>query len=606
MKQRDHTMQKELQDASEEELKRLDQLSDAQIDSMEGFDQKEEEYITQGGAQYRKINIFNQGDLKNGMMAQVSVADPKDMDTFLPMDKVMVFNFGGKHYATGSFCGFDFTDLNNGVYLGDKIICPTCGSVYNITNGLIEQGPSMRNISSFPMQTRKKKVNMIVPDHIPAYSIREHLTREDIDPRTMIVIGDSEAALSAIITLRYAFTGRIILVPTSTTGSFENKDVLIRKFGPINKEEVYFVEPDLFKKANVEVKNEKVLKIDHDNREVSFSDKTTIPFDGILFAGSSDRPSLGNYINVHTITDFESHAKAHNKVIKSNHTLVLGGTFEAFQLANSINTYLTSIKFNDIKLTLMENKNSEISRTLGIQIARRIRQEMREVGIRIVEGAEITNLEGDHVLKKIHFKMFSKPGSNFYLSPDCIISESVLGKVDHSFHSKIFFDKPKHRPELDANLAFKIDQRFSICLGMNYWEMYACGQNALHRSFMRNDLIRTPDVKFNIESGFYAALNMMHKDIRMEYLPLSRLTINNKEIYYYGERNNQYDRIIVSGDALKDDKFVVYYINGGVVSGFLTFGYTNLHLFLMEAMKMLLMPTGKLSASVIIFGRPRT
>jgi hypothetical protein len=105
----------------------------------------------------------------------------------------------------------------------------------------------MRNITSFPIRVRKENIEMIIPDHIPAFNLREHLIREEVDPRVYVVIGDSEAALSNILTLRCAYTGQIILFPTTPSGGFQNKDILIRKFGPLNKEEVYFVEPNLLK-----------------------------------------------------------------------------------------------------------------------------------------------------------------------------------------------------------------------------------------------------------------------------------------------------------------------------------------------------------------------
>jgi hypothetical protein len=41
---------------------------------------------------------------------------------------------------------------------------------------------------------------------------------------------------------------------------------------------------------------------------------------------------------------------------------------------------------------------------------------------------------------------------------------------------------------------------------------------------------------------------------------------------------------------MKSGKFVVYYIFGEEIVGFLTFGYKNLHLYLWEAMKLLVMP----------------
>jgi nitrite reductase/ring-hydroxylating ferredoxin subunit len=61
----------------------------------------------------------------------------------------------GKFYAMGSFCGFDFSNLAQGALLGEKLICPTCGSNYDINNGFTETGPNLRNLSTFPVKVRE-------------------------------------------------------------------------------------------------------------------------------------------------------------------------------------------------------------------------------------------------------------------------------------------------------------------------------------------------------------------------------------------------------------------------------------------------------------------
>jgi len=61
-----------------------------------------------------------------------------------------------------------------------------------------------------------------------------------------MIIGDSEAAISAATALWTCFTGKIKIVPTSPFGMFQNQDVLIWKIGKIEKNELYFVENDFF------------------------------------------------------------------------------------------------------------------------------------------------------------------------------------------------------------------------------------------------------------------------------------------------------------------------------------------------------------------------
>jgi hypothetical protein len=124
--------------------------------------------------------------------------------------------------------------------------CPTCGTAYNIENGMVDEGPSMRNLAVYPNQLRKGLIQAVVPENIAPFNAREPSMYSDVDPRIFCVLGDSEAALSVMLALRSAFTGKIVCVPTAPYGQFQNKDVLLRKMGPLEKHEVYYVEDDFF------------------------------------------------------------------------------------------------------------------------------------------------------------------------------------------------------------------------------------------------------------------------------------------------------------------------------------------------------------------------
>lgn len=125
-----------------------------------------------------------------------------------------------------SFCGFDYKNLGQGALLGEKLCCPGCGSNYDITSGQTESGPNLRNLSTFAVKTRNGEIELTVPEHIPAFSKKKFLKRQNIDPRVFVILGDNETALAAIDALRTCFTGRIILIPTSNFGSFENVDIM--------------------------------------------------------------------------------------------------------------------------------------------------------------------------------------------------------------------------------------------------------------------------------------------------------------------------------------------------------------------------------------------
>ena len=216
--------------------------------------------------EYRIVTLGDKELLKEGQMIQVAISDAFDKSKFYPTDKIIVMKHKGKLYAVGSYCGFDFTNLATGALLGEKLICPTCCSSYDIKSGLVDIGPSMRNLSNFSISVRDEQIKVTVPEHIPAFAKRKFLGRSKIDPRTFVVIGDSEAALAAMDALRMNFTGNIVCIPTSMYGQFENQDVLKRKFTPLTKNEAYLTDLDFLDRANITVIKGDVKAIDKEKK----------------------------------------------------------------------------------------------------------------------------------------------------------------------------------------------------------------------------------------------------------------------------------------------------------------------------------------------------
>lgn len=79
---------------------------------------------------------------------------------------------------------------------------------------------------------------------------------------------------------------------------------------------------------------------------------------------------------------------------------------------------------------------------------------------------------------------------------------------------------------------------------------------------------------------------MLDKRVEFRHIPHYYVSVNDIPVHFVGELNHDYIETIVEGDH-RDNKFIVWYINGEEVIGFLTVGYTNIHLYLLEAMKML-------------------
>lgn len=108
-----------------------------------------------------------------------------------------------------------------------------------------------------------------------------------------MILGDNETSLSAIDALRSGFTGRIIVVPSSSFGAFENTDIMKRQFGPLSKNQCYFVEDDYLDRANIDILRGSIKSIDIDKGEMCINGlRKPVKFHKMLVAWGSDREKL--------------------------------------------------------------------------------------------------------------------------------------------------------------------------------------------------------------------------------------------------------------------------------------------------------------------------
>jgi NADH dehydrogenase FAD-containing subunit len=234
------------------------------------------------------------------------------------------------------------------------------------------------------------------------------------------------------------------LIPQSPFGQFENLDVLRRKFSPLSKNEVYFLEEEYMNKANIRVVPGIIKFIDVDKKEIEVKGyHEKLEFEKLLLAWGSVKKRLDKeFTNVFYLEDRQAHARCHNELLKAKTIVVLGGTIEAYQSAASLRDYLDSIGFNNVQIVLLNHGKSELHQTFGTTVARAITKLMTDKRISVLMDCEITQLKGLNRLESIHFKreedtkpekLYSKEGiTEHFIKPDLVIAENGLGmpKVD--------------------------------------------------------------------------------------------------------------------------------------------------------------------------------
>lgn len=131
--------------------------------------------------------------------------------------------------------------------------------------------------------------------------------------------------------------------------------------------------------------------------------------------------------------------------------------------------------------------------------------------------------------------------------------------------------------------------RFALIHNDIQASIYAVGTAAEFPAFLAKRKLRLDNHGYNIEASFFAAMNMLDKRVEFRSIPHSYMKINDLPVHFVGEPEHFFIETIVEGDPT-NDKFIIWYIHGTEVVGFCTVGYTNLHLYLQEAMKLLIMP----------------
>lgn len=143
-----------------------------------------------------------------------------------------------------------------------------------------------------------------------------------------------------------------------------------------------------------------------------------------------------------------------------------------------------------------------------------------------------------------------------------------------------------------------VNVRFSLIHNDVFSPIYGVGPGVELPSFIFKSRMRDNNVGFNTEAGFRCAMHALEKRVEYRAIPHYYMNINEIPIHFVGEKKQRYTELIVEGEP-ESNRFIIWYIWGEEIVGFMTVGYQNLHLYLWEAMKLLIMPPANLLRSEI-------
>ena len=159
---------------------------------------------------------------------------------------------------------------------------------------------------------------------------------------------------------------------------------------------------------------------------------------------------------------------------------------------------------------------------------------------------EITRLKGNDKIEMIQFKKFNPKDSEknveFFLKPDIVIAENGLGAPKRDL--KMLLAPATNAEAGEPPISVAIDERgvpasdvkFSLHYNDIHTPIFAAGSCTQYPSFMQKIRYRTNDIKYNMEAGFFAAMNMLDKRVEFRYIPFTPMQIGDKPVYFVGER----------------------------------------------------------------------
>jgi hypothetical protein len=188
-------------------------------------------------------------------------------------------------------------------------------------------------------------------------------------------------------------------------------------------------------------------------------------------------------------------------------------------------------------------------------------------------------------MNKIEAIYFTKNTENkddknveYFLRPDVVIAENGIGQPKCDLKTLLApgthaeAGEPPIKVGMDANNIPAADTKFSLHYNDLFSPILAAGSACLFNSFLHKTKIRTTDIKYNVESGFFAAMSMLDKRVEFRYFPMSSMRIGTTPIYYVGERASPFHEVIING-SVEDRKFVAFFVYGNEVTSFMTCGY---------------------------------
>jgi NAD(P)H-nitrite reductase large subunit len=216
-----------------------------------------------------------------------------------------------------------------------------------------------------------------------------------------VIIGNGVAGIMAAETIRQTDPkGNLTIIGDETFDPYCRPMISLVLDGSIKPEQLPIRKANFYEEMRIEpVLGNRVSSIDVDNQTVSIGDNRPINYDKLLIASGADpRPIKAKKLDLKNISYMRTEAQVRTIVgglPRTKKALVLGGGLVGFKAAYGLLR-------RGLKVTMLIRSDHPLSMQVDEQAGKMILEELRDHGLEVQVGVEVTAFEGNRQVRSAH------------------------------------------------------------------------------------------------------------------------------------------------------------------------------------------------------------
>lgn len=309
--------------------------------------------------------------------------------------KILLIRVAHEVRAFQGECPHAGAPLAEGALCAGKIICPWHKAAFAIEDGALCEPPALDGLRRYPVQLRE---GVVWVDDQASDSTTIALRS---DPRTFVVVGAGAAGTAAACALRdQGFGGRLVLIDREPAAGYDR--TALSKFvlaGQMKADEVPSLrESDYWSRRRVERFDKQVSRLQVGQRQIVFSDGTTLSYDAALLAtGGAPRslPLAGAQLaKVFLLRSLDQARAVIEAAPREGHAVVIGNSFIAMEAAAALCTL-------GMQVTVLARSPVPFEKQFGTEVGHAVRRLHEQHGVLYRTDVQALGFSGEQQVEAV-------------------------------------------------------------------------------------------------------------------------------------------------------------------------------------------------------------